>query len=122
MTMTRIQWARLQADVNCALRRGAWYRVRHVGGLEATLEVNRQAQTVPSFLLQVSSTPPRRWTVVLRPKEAARFAAALGPRYAVCPSCRERTPLKGPGQPRTLDCDRCHGVFEVAWNEAYLND
>lgn len=120
--MTRFQWARLQTDVNCSLRRGAWYRLRHMNGLEAIVEVNRQPQAVPSFLLQVVSTPPRRWTVVPRPKDAARFAKALGPRYAVCPSCRERAPLRSASQPRTLDCGRCRGVFEVAWNEAYLSD
>jgi hypothetical protein len=112
----------LQADVNCSLRRGAWYRVRQVNDLEAILEVNRGMQRVPSFLLQVVSTPPRRWTVVRRPKGATRLAALLGPRYVVCPSCRERTPLRTTAEPRMLDCDRCRGEFEVAWNEGYLAD
>lgn len=120
--MAGIQWARLQADINCSLRRGAWYRVRQVGRLEAIIEVNRQPQAVPSFLLQIVSTPPRRWTVVPRPREAARFASALGPHYAVCPSCRERTALRNGSKPRVLTCDRCRGDFEVAWNEGYLAD
>jgi hypothetical protein len=95
--------------------------VRRVDGLEAIVEVNRRPHVVPSFLLQVASTPPRRWTVVPRPKTAVRFAA-LGARYAVCPSCHERAPLKDAAKPRRLDCERCHGEFEVAWNEAYLAD
>src|SRR2546430_17717321 len=31
-------WARLQADLNCKLRRGAWYRARELGPLEAAVE------------------------------------------------------------------------------------
>ena len=108
--MAGLQWARLQTDVHCSLRRGAWYRVTAIDGLE-----------VPSFLLKIASTPPRSWTVVPTPPGATRAAAAsLGPQYAVCPSCRERTPLPLKGRPRTLDCARCRGVFEVAWNEGYL--
>jgi hypothetical protein len=119
--MTRMQWARLQADVNCALRRGAWYRVTSVAGLEAVVDINRQPHPVPSYLLQIVSTPPRRWTVVPRPREAARLSRHLGAEYAVCPSCRERTPLRSGGRPRAISCARCRGVFEVAWNEGYLS-
>ncbi|HUL49471.1 MAG TPA: hypothetical protein VLT79_05575 [Gemmatimonadales bacterium] len=121
--MPGFKWARLQADVNCALRRGAWYRVRHVTGLEAIVEVNRLPQAVPSFLLQIVSTPPKRWTVVPRPREASRFAGALGARYAVCPSCRERTALKPSSRPpRALTCDRCRGEYEIDWTEGYLTE
>jgi len=118
--MGSFRWARLQADVNCALRRGAWYRVTQLAGLEAIVDVNRQPQSVPSYLLQIVSTPPRHWTIVPRPSGAARRAASLGARYVVCPSCRERTPLPMRGQPRELGCARCRGVFEIAWNERYL--
>jgi len=119
--MARLQWARLQADVSCELRRGAWYRVRQVGALEAIVEVNRQPQAVPSFLLQIVSVPPRRWSVVPRPPEAARFARVLSSHYAVCPNCRERTALNET-RPRTLTCSRCKGKFEVDWAEQYLTD
>ncbi len=119
--MAGLQWARLQTDVHCSLRRGAWYRVTAIDGLEAVVDVNRRPQIVPSFLLKIVSTPPRRWTVVPTPPGARRAeAAGLGPQYAVCPSCRERTPLPLKARPRTLDCARCRGVFEVAWNEGYL--
>ena len=117
--MPGFRWARLQADVPCSLRRGAWYRVTKVAGLQAVVDVNRQPQSIPSYLLQIVSTPPRRWTVV-RPSGATRQGAAPEPGYGVCPSCRERTPLPPRGQPRTLACGRCRGMFEVAWNEGYL--
>jgi hypothetical protein len=82
--MTGIQWARLSADVDCSLRRGAWYRVRAVGGLESTVEVGRKPQSVPSYLLQIVTAPPRRWTVVPRPDSAVRMPREWK-QYAVCP-------------------------------------
>jgi len=118
--MSGFRWARLQVDGGCSLRRGAWYRVTRVAGLEAVVDVNRQPHAVPSYLLQIVATPPRCWTVVARPRTAPRAAAALGPRYVVCPSCRERSPLPAQGRPRTLACSRCRGDFEIAWNEGYL--
>jgi len=118
--MAGFRWARLQTDVRCALRRGAWYRVTQVAGLQAVVDVNRQPHAVPSYILQIVTTPPRCWTVVDRPPRVPRAAATLGPRYAVCPSCRERAPLPTRGRPRTLACGRCRGDFEIAWNEDYL--
>lgn len=114
-----IQWGRLQTDIHCALRRGAWYRVTDLGGLEATVDVNRKPQSVPSYLLQIISAPPRRWTVVARPAGAVRMPRHWT-RYAVCPSCRERAALPPRGQPRNLTCNRCRGVFEIDWSEDYL--
>ena len=117
--MAGIQWGRLQADIDCALRRGAWYRVTAIGGLEVIVDVGRKPQSVPSYLLQIVSAPPRRWTVVARP------AGAVGmPRdwtqYAVCPSCRERAALPARRRPRSQTCERCRGSFEINWTEGYL--
>ena len=113
--MTGMRWGRLQADVNCQLRRGAWYRVTQLASLEAVLDVNRKPVTVPQYMLEVVSTPPAQWTVVPTPRHAVRL---FGAKYAVCPNCRERTRLDG--QPRHLRCERCRGEFEVAWSEGYL--
>lgn len=55
-------------NVNCALRRGAWYRVARVRSLEAILDVNRKPLVVPHYLVQIVTQPPRRWSVVPRPK------------------------------------------------------
>lgn len=113
-----MKWGRLQVDVTCALRRGAWYRVARLAALEAVLDVNRQPLKIPHYLIQIVSTPPTRWSVVPRPEEAGELPAAWGSHYAVCPSCRERAALRG--RPRRLECNRCHGNFEVAWDEEYL--
>ena len=113
-----MKWGRLQVNVTCALRRGAWYRVARLAPLQAILDVNRRPLAVPHYMLEVVSRPPTRWSVVPRPKRAGELPADWGPHYAVCPSCRERAALRG--RPRRLACARCHGDFEVAWDEAYL--
>ncbi len=113
-----MRWGRLQVDVTCALRRGAWYRVAGVAPLEAILDVNRKPLKVPHYLIQIVSKPPTRWSVVPRPERASELPPSWGSHYAVCPSCRERAGLQG--RPRRLTCRRCHGEFAVAWDEGYL--
>src|SRR5881396_2446320 len=100
-------WARLQADVNCNLRRGAWYRLIKAQGLAAVVRA----------FLQMSSSPPRKWTVVPRPRSMPR-SIEMGEHYAVCPSCRDRVPLRG--RPRSMMCGRCSVEFAVDWEEQYL--
>ncbi len=96
-----MQWARLQADLNVRLRRGAWYRIRELGPLQSLVEVRGQPVS----------------TIVPRPTDAVRLPLSWGDRYAVCPSCRDRQPIDG--RPTNLRCRRCKGVFEVGWNERY---
>jgi hypothetical protein len=111
-------FARLQADVDTKLRRGAWYRVLQVGDLEAVIEVNRKPVRVLKAVLEIQQRPPLRWTVVPKPAGSKSGDAELGPTYGVCPNCRTRAPLK----PRAteMDCPRCKGSFVVAWEEGYL--
>lgn len=116
--VTQMQWGRLQVDVNCVLRRGAWYRVARLASLNAILDVNHQPTAVPHYLVQVRSAPPNRWSVVPRPQRAGEMPPDWGPHYGVCPSCRERVALRG--RPRRLTCGRCRGEFAVAWDEGYL--
>lgn len=116
--MTGMQWGRLQANVNCRLRRGAWYRVLQASPLQAVVDVNRTLLKVPLYLLEIVSKPPRRWTVVPTPKSARRAGARLGDAYAVCPSCRHRMAFRG--RPERMACERCLVEFDVAWDEAYL--
>ena len=110
-------WARLQADVNCNLRRGAWYRLLKAEGLAAVVDVKGQPVPVVRAFLQISNTPPRKWTVVPRPKSTPR-SIELGDQYAVCPSCRDRVPLRN--KPLRLRCGRCSVEFAVDWDEHYL--
>src|SRR5207244_8543364 len=64
-----MQWGRLQVDVNCALRRGAWYRVARLASLEAILDVKHRPLKVPHYLVQVvSRTPTRMLCVQLLPR------------------------------------------------------
>lgn len=111
-------WARLQADVNCNLRRGAWYRLIKVQGLAAVVDVNRKPVGVIRAFLQLSNLPPRRWTVVPRPRNVP-VSIQMGEHYAVCPSCRDRVPLRG--HPSRMFCGRCAVDFVVAWEEDYLS-
>src|SRR5438046_9285776 len=104
--MPGMQWARLQANLNVRLRRGAWYRIRQVGPLQVVLEVRGQTLQVPAAFLQIIETPPRRWTVVARPEDAVRLPSRWGDRYALGPSGREPQPLAG--HPGAMRRRRCH--------------
>src|SRR5207253_8340324 len=93
--MPGMQWARLQANLNVRLRRGAWYRIRKVGPLQVVLEVRGQTLQVPAAFLQIIETPPVRWTVVARPEDAVRLPSNRGARYAACPSRRAPQTIRG---------------------------
>jgi hypothetical protein len=111
------QWARLQADVNCRLRRGGWYRVLWLAPVEAVLDVNASPVPVLIPFLEIRHSPPRRWTVVPRPANAVNMPPNWGPEYVVCPSCRHRQQLTG--HPKRLSCGHCQVEFAVAWEEHY---
>src|SRR5256886_14928960 len=87
-------WARLQADLNCKLRRGAWYRVRELGPLEAVVEVKGKALAVPCAFLKVVEEPPRRWTIVPRPHDAVRYRQ-LGHSLRRVPELRRARAARG---------------------------
>lgn len=110
-------WARLQADVNCKLRRGAWYRLIKAQGLAAVVDVKGTPVPVVRAFLQMSNSPPRQWTIVPRPRNVPR-SVQIGEYYAVCPSCRDRVSLRG--KPSRLPCGRCGVEFAVNWQEEYL--
>ena len=113
-----VAWARLRVDVNCGLRRGAWYRIVQVAGNDAVLELTPEPVPVPCRLLETVFHRPFRWSVVPRPRDVHSVPSAWGSRYAVCPVCRTRAPFAG--HPVDLRCPRCHGEFAVAWDERYL--
>src|SRR2546426_10940443 len=103
--MPKRYWARLRADLDVPLRRGAWYEVRRLRPPEAVLDVIGERVSVPRAVLEISSAPPNRWSVVPRPKNPARFPGVA--EYGVCPNCRERVPLEERLAP--LECRRGHG-------------
>lgn len=112
------QWARLQVDVNCRLRRGAWYRVADVTPAEVKLEVNRQQIPVARGSVSIVSAPPRCWTIVPRPRDAKGLPVLWGDKYAVCPSCRNRAQVRG--APLDMHCPRCNKTFRVGWEEWFI--
>lgn len=112
------QWARLRTDLDCDLRRGAWYRIVKLASLEIVVDVKGKAVSVPRPFVEILAAPPQRWTVVPRPDAAPRLPTHWGPYYAVCPSCGDRAPLLG--RPSSMRCGRCNGLFEIAWTESYL--
>jgi len=111
------QWARVQGNMNCHVRRGAWYEVLRLAADEAILAVDNRAFRVLRSSLQIVPERPQRWSVVARPPDAVMVPLSWGSRYAVCPGCCSRTSLQG--QPTEIRCSRCDGVFAVAWDDRY---
>ena len=109
------QWASVRPDTNAHLRRGAWYRVVRLTPMEAVLDVNGRPVSVPRPSLQILPTPPSRWTVVARPQSAGgRLPMSWGPRYGVCPNCRERARLDT--HAAAMRCPKCNGYFDIGWD------
>jgi hypothetical protein len=117
--MAGMRWARLRMDLKLPMRRGAWYRIQELGTLETIVEVNNAPLPVPSPYLQIVDTPPREWTVVPRPPGVLRIPEKWT-RYFVCPSCQERVLVER--RPSVMQCPRCNGTFDVAWDEPYEFD
>jgi hypothetical protein len=110
------QWARLLPAQVGNLRRGAWYRVVRLTPKEAVLDVNGTLTAVPRPALEILPARPTRWTIVPRPSGAARLPSTWGPRYGVCPSCRERAPLQE--RSASMRCPKCNGVFDIGWDNS----
>jgi len=111
------QWARVRGEMNCYIRRGAWYEVLRLTSEEVVLEVNRQPVRVERSALQIVPLRPQNWSVVSSPRESVDMPMGWGSRYAVCPGCCHRQAL--PGQPQELQCVNCGGVFAIGWDDPY---
>jgi hypothetical protein len=111
-----LQWARLNGEAPSHLRRGAWYRIVKLTATEATLNVKGAPVAIPRSQLELAPEPALRWSVVPAPRRAPRFPSTWGTRYAVCPNCRDRAQLVG--EPASMRCNRCNGLFDVAWEES----
>src|SRR5690242_17409045 len=108
-------WARVRAGADTPLRRGAWYRVLELGALDAVLDVNHRLLRVPRTSLQILPLRPPLWSLVRRrPDEAP--VADTDARYAVCPSCCARSPVRGSAP--TMRCTGCGSVFAIAWSDS----
>jgi hypothetical protein len=82
-------WARLRVDVNCGLRRGAWYRVVRVTRDKVFVDVARERVRVARRLVQTVFEAPTRWSVVPLSRHAANVPAEWG-RATRCAPCVTR--------------------------------
>ncbi len=113
--MPQVQyWARVRAGTDSPLRRGAWYRIEELTSVEAVLDVNHRLLRVPRTFLQILPLRPPMWSLVRRRPDGAPPAAS-DLRYAVCPSCCDRSPLHDSAP--TMRCPRCGAVFAIAWSD-----
>src|SRR5881296_426884 len=72
------QWARVRGEMNCYIRRGAWYEVLRLTSEEVVLEVNRQPVRVERSALQIVPLRPQNWSVVPRPRDSVDMPNGLG--------------------------------------------
>lgn len=108
-------WARVRAGTESPLRRGAWYRVVELTPAEAVLDVNQRLLRCPRSFLQILPLRPPMWSLVRRRPEDAD-PAATGQRYAVCPNCCDRRPVRDSAP--TMRCPHCGSVFAIAWSDS----
>ena len=116
--MAETLWVRLCEDVDCGLRRGAWYEAISVGQTEVVLWLEARKKSFPRQLFETSDSGPTHWTVVSHAGNSTQIPARWTKGYAVCPSCSWRQLLYG--QPRTMLCEGCYQEFTVDWDEPYL--
>src|SRR5256885_7741055 len=69
----------------------------------------------PAGLLQILPLRPPMWSLIRRRPDEAAPTSEDG-RYAVCPSCCERSPVVDSAP--TLRCRRCGAVFAIAWSDS----
>lgn len=115
-------WARvypaLKRTHSKVLRHGTWYAIlRDEREDRLTIRIGSRTVDVPRRLLEVRARRPDFFSVITRVGESERtLALDLGKRYAVCPNCSHRIPLRG--EPPTKKCPQCEHFGEIAWWEA----
>ena len=119
--MSTLGWARAASRTADTLRRGAWYPILETtpDGKVVVVQVDNRPVRVSRMDVEVRAEPPSQWCVVnrtgvMRPTFGGQ---APLPRYAVCPSCRERQDFDG--QPEKLTCQRCKKESEVDWTDGF---
>ncbi|MFQ5704219.1 MAG: hypothetical protein ACE5HT_09370 [Gemmatimonadales bacterium] len=117
--MSPAQWARLRKDVDCGLRRGAWYLTLGRERSAIVIEVAGRRRLFPRSLFEIASITPSQWTIVSHAGNQHLLPARWSKGYAVCPCCKSRQLILG--HPTTMRCERCEERFEIAWDERYLS-
>lgn len=111
------RWAQVRGDVNCSVRRGAWYQVVRLTPEAAVVEVGQRSVSIPRELVQVTFVRPKEWAVVPRPYDAVDLPISWGSRYGVCPACQQRMPLKR--EQTALRCARCGESATIDWSTSF---
>jgi hypothetical protein len=119
--MAEMQWARLNADVDSPLRRGAWYRVLSLTTLEVFVDVQGASVPVARPFVDLRPAAPQEWTVVSHVKETRQGPERLRSGYVVCPTCRNRAVLPF-ARVLKLRCPRCNELFPIAWDQQALKN
>jgi hypothetical protein len=118
--MSSLGWARSTSSTADTLRRGAWYPIveKTPDGKVVVVEVDNKPVRVSRVDVEVRDDAPSMWCVVnrtgvMRPTFGGQ---APLPRYAVCPSCRERQDFNG--HPESMTCQRCKKESKVDYVDA----
>jgi len=115
MGLQVMQWARVRGDINCRLRRGAWYKVLALTPAEAVLQVHGAPRSIERSLLRIEQARPHVWSVVPRPADAVKLPpASWGVKYGVCPACQSRASLESLAAEQ--QCPHCRGLFPIDWD------
>jgi len=117
--MPPLGWARTQDKFAATVRRGAWYPVVEASGADqVVIQVGQEKVALKREMLLVREEPPSHWSIVvrtgvMRPTWGGQKNVGDNT-YAVCPHCAERQFFDG--QPKTIECRRCHKVSPVDWS------
>jgi len=84
----------------------AWFRA-----VAALRDVLYRSWSMRRFWLEFGTCRPHHWSVVERPYDAVDLPMSWGTRYAVCPACSHRAPIKG--HPMEMLCPRCRGLYGI---------
>src|SRR2546422_11494882 len=114
------QWARVHGEMNCYIRRGAWYEVLRLTPEEVVLEVNRRPVRVERSALQIVPLRPQCWSVAARPRDSVDMPMGWGSPYVVCPGCSHRQDLSG--HATQLLSEKSGGLCGIPWQVPNLCD
>jgi hypothetical protein len=112
-------WQATKPEHSKGLRHGAWYPVVSDERPDrVTIRVGTRTVVAPRRILEISTEPPRRFTVVHRlgfQPGRGNDEYRLGRHYGVCPRCQWRFGIVG--RPVREKCPKCEFTGDVAWWE-----
>ncbi len=112
------KWARVKLAGAHNLRRGAWYPIVNDSNPKIViLDVSKNNVPVAREALFLADERPTKWSVVkfdpAKPVPPRISQQRLPLTYAVCPNCRERSPVEE--EQTQLLCAECNRYADVDW-------